>query len=174
MNVNYDIYTINNASGLNKTRKYVQLKQADAMTKAKLQETIQNRCSLTKGDVAAVLTELHDIVIHEFTMGRRVYIPGLGHFSLSAEIDTLGKGSEKKITGKDIRLRGINFRPENGIMSELRSSISFVQTKHSSQSNKYAESQLVARMQEYLHENRYITCRIMRQMFGLTQYTAQK
>lgn len=174
MNVNYDIYIINNASGQNKTRKYVQLKQADPMTETELQKTIQSHCSLTKGDVAAVLTELHDIVIREFAMGRRVYIPGLGYFSMSAEIDALNKNSEKKITGKEIRLRRINFRPEKGIMSELKRSVCFVRTKHSSKSNEYTENQIVVRMEEYLHKNRFITCSIMRRMFGLTQYTAQK
>ena len=174
MNVNYDIYIINNASGQNKTRKYVQLKQADPMTETELQKTIQSHCSLTKGDVAAVLTELHDIVIREFAMGRRVYIPGLGYFSMSAEIDALNKNSEKKITGKEIRLRRINFRPEKGIMSELKRSVCFVRTKRSSKSNEYAENQILVRMEEYLRKNRFITCSIMRRMFGLTQYTAQK
>lgn len=174
MNVNYDIYIINNASGQNKTRKYVQLKQADPMTETELQKTIQSHCSLTKGDVAAVLTELHDIVIREFAMGRRVYIPGLGYFSMSAEIDALNKNSGKKITGKEIRLRRINFRPEKGIMSELKRSVCFVRTKRSSKSNEYTENQIVVRMKEYLRKNRFITCSIMRRMFGLTQYTAQK
>lgn len=174
MNVNYDIYIINNASGQNKTRKYVQLKQADPMTETELQKTIQSHCSLTKGDVAAVLTELHDIVIREFAMGRRVYIPGLGYFSMSAEIDALNKNSEKKITGKEIRLRRINFRPEKGIMSELKRSVCFVRTKRSSKSNEYTENQILVRMEEYLRKNRFITCSIMRRMFGLTQYTAQK
>lgn len=174
MNVNYDIYIINNASGQNKTRKYVQLKQADPMTETELQKTIQSHCSLTKGDVAAVLTELHDIVIREFAMGRRVYIPGLGYFSMSAEIDALNKNSGKKITGKEIRLRRINFRPEKGIMSELKRSVCFVRTKRSSKSNEYAENQIIVRMEEYLRKNRFITCSIMRRMFGLTQYTAQK
>lgn len=174
MNVNYDIYIINNASGQNKTRKYVQLKQADPMTETELQKTIQSHCSLTKGDVAAVLTELHDIVIREFAMGRRVYIPGLGYFSMSAEIDALNKNSEKKITGKEIRLRRINFRPEKGIMSELKRSVCFVRTKRSSKSNEYTENQILVRMEEYLRKNRFITCSIMHRMFGLTQYTAQK
>lgn len=174
MNVNYDIYIINNASGQNKTRKYVQLKQAGPMTETELQKTIQSHCSLTKGDVAAVLTELHDIVIREFAMGRRVYIPGLGYFSMSAEIDALNKNSGKKITGKEIRLRRINFRPEKGIMSELKRSVCFVRTKRSSKSNEYAENQILVRMEEYLRKNRFITCSIMRRMFGLTQYTAQK
>lgn len=174
MNVNYDIYIINNASGQNKTRKYVQLKQADPMTETELQKTIQSHCSLTKGDVAAVLTELHDIVIREFAMGRRVYIPGLGYFSMSAEIDALNKNSGKKITGKEIRLRRINFRPEKGIMSELKRSVCFVRTKRSSKSNEYTENQILVRMEEYLRKNRFITCSIMRRMFGLTQYTAQK
>ena len=54
MDLKYDIYNISNVAGSGEERKYVRLKQQKAMTASELEATIQNRCSLTKGDVAAV------------------------------------------------------------------------------------------------------------------------
>ena len=67
MDLKYDIYSISNAAGSGEQRKYVRLQQQEAMTASELEATIQNRCSLTKGDVAAVLKELHDIAVQEFS-----------------------------------------------------------------------------------------------------------
>lgn len=77
MDLKYDIYTIKNSQGTGENRQYVRLVQHEPMTDKELETAIQNRCSLTKGDVAAVLRELHDICVQEFTMGRRVHIPEL-------------------------------------------------------------------------------------------------
>ena len=84
MELKYDIYTLNNARAQEKSAKYVRIVQHEPMTEKQLQEKIQSRCSLTKGDVAAVLAELHDLMVEEFSMGRRFYIPEIGYFSMSA------------------------------------------------------------------------------------------
>lgn len=65
MELKYDIYTLNNAQGTGEKRQYVRIVQHEPMTEKQLQEKIQNRCSLTKGDVAAVLAELHDLLVPE-------------------------------------------------------------------------------------------------------------
>ena len=56
MDLKYDVYTITNAEGSGEERKYVRLKQHEAMTASELEAAIQQRCTLTKGDVAAVFT----------------------------------------------------------------------------------------------------------------------
>ena len=47
MDLKYDVYTITNAEGSGEERKYVRLKQYEAMTAHELEATIQQRCSLT-------------------------------------------------------------------------------------------------------------------------------
>ena len=86
MELKYDIYMLNNAQGTGEKRQYVRIVQHEPMTEKQLQEKIQSRCSLTKGDVAAVLAELHDLLVEEFSMGRRFYIPEIGYFSMSASL----------------------------------------------------------------------------------------
>ena len=87
MDLKYDIYTIKNSQGTGENRQYVRLVQHEPMTDKELEAAIQNRCSLTKGDVAAVLRELHGICVQAFSMGRRVHIPELGYFSLAASLE---------------------------------------------------------------------------------------
>ena len=52
MELKYDIYMLNNAQGTGEKRQYVRIVQHEPMTEKQLQEKIQSRCSLTKGDVA--------------------------------------------------------------------------------------------------------------------------
>ena len=175
MDLKYDIYNISNVAGSGEQRKYVRLKQQKAMTASELEATIQNRCSLTKGDVAAVLTELRDIAVQEFAMGRRFYIPEIGYFSLSIGLDLPEDNPDKKITGKEVRLRGINFRPEAKFLQEVGRNIHhIVRSEYTSQSRKYDEEKLWAKLQEYFQTNRYITIRLMCNQFGLSRHIAQK
>ena len=109
MELKYDIYTLNNAQGTGEKRQYVRIVQHEPMTEKQLQEKIQNRCSLTKGDVAAVLAELHDLLVEEFSMGRRFYIPEIGYFSMSASLEMPEENPNKKITGKEVRIMRIHF-----------------------------------------------------------------
>ncbi len=174
MELKYDIYTLANSQGTGENRQYVRLVQHEPMTAKQLEATIQQRCSLTKGDVAAVLSELHDLCVQAFSEGRRFYIPEIGYFSLSAGLEMPEDNPDKKITGKEVRITGINFRPEASILKEVNQNVHFVRSKYTNQSTQYTEEKLLAKIKEYLQENRYITCRIMRILFGLTQYTAQK
>ncbi len=175
MKLKYDVYTLANSQGTGEERKYVRLKQQQAMTAAELRATIQDRCSLTKGDVAAVLSELHDIAVQEFAMGRRFYIPEIGYFSLSMSLEMPEDKPDKKITGKEVRLRGINFRPEASFLKEVGRNVRHViRSEYTSQSRQFDEQKLWARLQAYLQEHRYVTIRIMRMEFGLSRYTAQK
>ncbi len=174
MELKYDVYTINNATGSGEVRNYVKVVQHDPMTPGELQAAIQERCSLTKGDVAAVLSELHDIFVSEFHMGHRFYIPEIGYFSMSASLEMPEDNPDKKITGKEVRINGINFRPEASLLEEVRRDVHFVRTRYTSRSTQYTEEKLLAKIKDYIRDNRYISCRAMRSQFGLTQYAAQK
>ena len=174
MELKYDVYTINNATGSGETRNYVKVVQHEPMTAKQLKERIQQRCSLTKGDVAAVLSELHDIFVGEFQMGHRFYIPEIGYFSMSASLEMPDDQPDRKITGKEVRINGINFRPEASLLREIGEGIHLVRSNNSTRSAQYTEEKLLERIKEYVQANRYITSSAMRNEFGLKQYTAQK
>lgn len=174
MELKYDIYTIKNAVGSGEDRQYVRLVQHEPISEKQLQARIQERCSLTKGDVAAVLAELHDIAIEELASGNRVFIPGIGYFSLSASLKMPEDKPDKKITGHEVRVTGINFRPEATLLQAMQRDVHFVRSRLSSQSNQYTEERMLAKIREYMKDNRYITSRIMCRQFGLTRYATDK
>ena len=174
MQLKYDLYTINNAMGSGKSRRYVRLILREPLTSRELEAAIEKRCSLTKGDVAAVLTELRDLCVQAFIEGRRFYIPEIGYLSLSASLNVDDNNADRKVTGHDVRIAGINFRPEASLVKEVSQGIRFVRTKHSNQSCQYTEQQMSEQVRAYLKEHGYITCKMMRTQFGLTQYLAQK
>ena len=174
MQLKYDLYTINNAMGSGKSRQYVRLILREPLTARELETAIEKRCSLTKGDVAAVLTELRDLCVQAFIEGRRFYIPEIGYFSLAASLNVDDNNADRKVTGHDVRIAGINFRPEASLVKEVSQGVRFVRTKHSNQSSQYTEHQMSEQVRAYLKEHGYITCKIMRTQFGLTQYLAQK
>lgn len=174
MQLKYDLYTINNAVGSGKSRQYVRLILREPLTARELEAAIEKRCSLTKGDVAAVLTELRDLCVQAFIEGRRFYIPEIGYLSLAASLNVDDNNADRKVTGNDVRIAGINFRPEASLVKEVSQGVRFVRTKHSNQSSQYTEQQMSEQVKTYLKEHNYITCKIMRTQFGLTQYLAQK
>ena len=174
MQLKYDLYTINNAMGSGKSRRYVRLILREPLTARELEAAIEKRCSLTKGDVAAVLTELRDLCVQAFIESRRFYIPEIGYFSLAASLNVDDNNADRKVTGNDVRIAGINFRPEASLVKEVSQGVRFVRTKNSNQSSQYTEQQMSEQVKAYLKEHNYITCKIMRTQFGLTQYLAQK
>ena len=150
MELKYDIYMLNNAQGIGEKRQYVRIVQHEPMTEKQLQEKIQNRCSLTKGDVAAVLAELHDLMVEEFSLGHRFYIPEIGYFSMSASLEMPEENPDKKITGKEVRITGINFRPEGKLMEEVQRNVHFVRSRYSNQSTKCSEEKMLEKIKKYL------------------------
>lgn len=93
---------------------------------------------------------------------------------MSASLEMPEENPAKKITGKEVRITGINFRPEEKLVKEVQRNVHFVRSRYSNQSTKYSEEKMLTKIKEYLQENRYITTRIMRILFGLTPYMAQK
>ena len=161
MQLKYDLYTINNAMGSGKSRRYVRLILRAPLTAREL-------------EAAAVLTELRDLCVQAFIEGRRFYIPEIGYLSLAASLNVDDNNADRKVTGHDVRIAGINFRPEASLVKEVSQGVRFVRTKHSNQSSQYTEQQMSEQVKAYLKEHGYITCKIMRTQFGLTQYLAQK
>lgn len=81
---------------------------------------------------------------------------------------------EEKITGKEVRITGINFRPEEKLMKEVQRNASTLSAPLFQPIYKILRRKDVGeKIKEYLQENRYITTRITRIHFGLTPYGSE-
>lgn len=174
MEIKYDIYTLSNVAGEGKERKFIKLIQREPKDENSLAKSIESGCTLTKSDIKAMFAALHDYAVHELSEGHRIYVPELGYFSLSVELERDEFNPKKKIRGQDIRLRGINFLPEKKLVQEVAQNVSFVRSRYSSQSTKYTEKEMWQKISDYLDTQRFITNRVMQIQFGLTKYTTHK
>lgn len=174
MEIKYDIYTLSNVGGEGSERRYVRLRQLEPKSEDSLAESIEHDSSLTKSDVRAMFAALHDYALRELSCGHRVYVPGLGYLSLSVELahDEARRGN--KISGQDIRLRGVNFRPERQLVQQIAQQVSFTRSRYSTQSAKYGEDELWQRLSALLDSQRFVTSRTVQQQFGLTKYAAHR
>ena len=80
-------------------------------------ERIQHTCSMTKGDVLAVLTEMVSVMKDELQNSNQVRLDGLGTFSIG--LRTVGAKTEEEFTANDnIKAFVVNFlaegRKQNG------------------------------------------------------------
>ena len=73
---------------------------------------------MPKAELMAALSLLQSVMLHELEKGNAVSLPGIGTFRL-----TLKGGIEVKdgnYHGRDVRVDGVQFRPDNGLLSQVR------------------------------------------------------
>lgn len=174
MEIEYDIHTISNVSGDGKEREYVKLRQCEAITVDALAQRIEKESTLTRVDVVAALSALCNHAKRELSSGHRFHVPGLGYFSLSAELKRDEAAPDKTIRGNDISLRAINFKPERQFFNDIARDVRFVRAKHTARSAHYTEQQLWQNVCAYLSTIPFINTSDMQHEFGLSKYTARK
>lgn len=174
MAIKYEIMTIENADGNGGSHKFVRLSQPNMLTAGQLGRDIESSCTLTRADVDGMMAALRSILVRELSQGNRVYLPSIGYFRLSGCLEKPENGSKQTITAKDIRLKGIVFRPEQGLINEVRQRASFEKADSTSQSSKYDEAELWPKVEAYIKQNHYITTTELRRIGGLSKYMANK
>lgn len=174
MEIKYEIHSIENSQGTGEKRAYVRLRNNPAMTTDELGKEVEQACSVTSSDLKAVMAELATIAVRELSQGNRFYLPEIGYLSLAVGNVPLSAKASGKITGKDIYLRSINFRPEKKLLRMVQRQVRFVKSDYSTLSANYGADELWARVSAYLSVHCFITRRIMCVEFGLSDYKARK
>jgi predicted histone-like DNA-binding protein len=174
MEIKYEIHNIENSQGTGEKRAYVQLRNNPAMTTDELGKEVEQACSVTSSDLKAVMAELATIAVRELSQGNRFYLPEIGYLSLAVGNVPPSAKTNGKITGKDIYLRSINFRPEKKLLRMVQRQVRFVKSDYSTLSANYGADELWARVSAYLSVHCFITRRIMCVEFGLSDYKARK
>ena len=174
MDIKFDIHKINNSEGEGGERKYIVLQQQPPMTETEMEKEIEKACSLTQGDVRAVLTELRSLIVRQLSLGSRFYLPGVGWLSLTAGLDKAAQEKGHKITGKDVYLRGIQFREDRKLLEEIARNVNFAKSKYTSLSVNYTEEELWAKIRDFLSSHDFLTRKNMRDEFGLSEFKANQ
>ena len=144
------------------------------MSASQLENSIESSCSLTKGDVEAALSALREQMLSELSQGNRFYIPNIGYFSLSVDLDMPDGKSVDKARGDYISVRNIKFRPDSSLLQEVKTNARFERAQFSTKSKVFTEDEMLEKIKEYLSANSYINRRAMETLFNLRQSTALK
>ena len=174
MSIKYEIHSIKNSQGTGEERNFARIFEHEPMTAEQLKNHIQDSCSLTKGDIEATLSALREHMIHELSHGNRFYIPSIGYFSLSVDLDMPEDKPIDKVRGDYISVRNIKFRPDAAMLQEVKRHVHFERADFSSKSSKYTEEEMLEKIKAFLATNICINRRDMELQFGLRQGTALK
>ena len=174
MSIKYEIHSIKNSQGTGEERSFARIFEHEPMTAKQLKSHIQASCSLTEGDIEATLSALRDQMIHELSHGRRFYIPSIGYFSLSVDLDMPDDKPIDKVRADYISVRNIKFRPDASMLQELKSNVRFERADFSSKSCQYTEEEMLEKIRAFLSVNHCINRRDMELHFGLRQSAALK
>lgn len=174
MAIRYDIQYIGNAQGSGKPQEFVRLLDAPPVKSAQLEEKLQQRSSISKGGVRAVLLALGEVMEEELMEGRRFCIPGVGHFSLSPTLDLPEGRTAEKVRAEYVGVKNVNFKPDKKMLKELKHKTRFLKAEGLTGTVHYAAAEMEQMIRRYLTEHRYMTRKDMERCFYLTQYTAYK
>ena len=98
MSIKYEIQSIKNSQSTGKDRHFARIYEGAPMSASQLESSIESSCSLTKGDVESALSALREQMLSELSQGNRFYIPNIGYFSLSVDLDMPdGKSLTKRV-----------------------------------------------------------------------------
>lgn len=135
-----------------------------------LRARIQERSSLTKTDVSAVLDALCDVMGEELREGRQVHLDGIGYFYPSLKCkEEITPDTPRK--NAKVELKAIQFRSDQ----KLKNSIGPVEIQHSKyarHSRKLSEMEIDIRLKDYFCENKVLTRRNFQSLCHMTRTTA--
>lgn len=172
MSIKYEIHSIKNSQGTGKEHNVARIFEREPMTAERLKSHIQDSCSLTKGDIEATLSALREHMIYELSHGNRFYIPYIGYFSLSVDLNMPEDKPINKVHGDYISVCDIKFRPDAAMLQEGKSYVRFERADFSSKSSKYTEDEMLYKIKAFLATNHCINRRDIELQFGLRQSAA--
>ena len=135
-------------------------------------EEIHERCTLSKGDIKAVLSELHDALKTHLLAGNNVNIKGLGVYSLSLEAPK--DANPDKTHAQNIKVKRIEFRADRQLRNEIIAEARFERTCEKVHSANIDSNEIDNLLVDYFKEHSYITRKKFEELFHLTKNTASR
>jgi len=172
MGLEYDFYQNPIPKGSNrKPRLHARVATKGTTTTEQIAKAINDRSSLTTGDVKAVFDLLSSLLIQELSYSRRVHIEGLGYFQLT--LDCPPVKTEKEIRAESIKVRTIVFRAEEAMKEKVRS-LPVRRVKYKNKSKKYSDIEIDGLLTSHFMDHEYITPWDFRRICGLTASTGSR
>ncbi len=133
---------------------------------------ISQRCTLSKGDIQAVLIELSEEIAHGLLNGNRINIPGIGNFSLSLKAPK--DANPVNTYAQNIQVKQIEYRPDYQLKQRVTTDAIFERSKEKVHSAQISINEIDALLTDYFKENAYITRARFEELCHFTRNTAQR
>ena len=133
---------------------------------------IQQRSTLSKGDVAAVIEELGVELVNELCNGNRVYFPGIGYFSLI--LSAPQNANPKQTHNQSIQIKKVEFRADQNLKDQLKEKATFKRTVEKHHSATLSEDKIENLLREAFHDTPYLSRPDFAELCGFTRMTAQR
>lgn len=173
MPILFDFYVSPSDSGKGEKEKYhARVVRSHTVQIADIVNNISKRCTLSKGDIRAVLDELGDEIVYNLCEGNRVYLPGIGYFYLS--LSTPKEADPKTTRSQSIGIKAVEFRADSILKNNLESHARFERSDIKVHSSRLDSYEIDALLEDYFHKNDFLTRIKFEKLCGFTKTTAQR
>ena len=111
---------------------------------------IETMCSLTQTDVVAVLDSLGRVMGDRLCEGERVYLKGIGYFSISLECDEIR--TRKDLRADRVHVKSIHFRADMDLKSRVMDA-KMKRSSHGSHSEKLSDEEVDRRVKAFFKDH---------------------
>lgn len=153
-----------------KLRYYPRVVNRHLIETDEITKEIQTACSLTEGDVVAVLKALSHSLSTYLMRGERVHLDGIGYFDVTL---TCPETTDPKRTrASSVRYKGVNFLPDKELKYTVGNLEAERSKSRSSGSSKLSDTAIDMRLTDYFEEHTMLTRHNLQSVCGMTKITA--
>lgn len=173
MPILFDFYTSPSNSGKGEKEKYhARVVRSHTVQINDIVNNISKRCTLSKGDIQAVLDELGDELVYNLCEGNRVCLPGIGYFYLSLSAP---KDADPKTTrSQSIGIKAVEFRADSILKKGLENHAKLERSDIKVHSPRLDSYEIDTLLVDYFHKNEFLTRIKFEKLCGFTKTTAQR
>ena len=136
-----------------------------------LAKEIEKGTTLTAADIEATLTALTDQMVKHLLNGERIYLKGLGYFSISLRC-TKTNAIPDQTRAENIRFKALNFKADKNLRLELQG---ITCKRCSSNTSNTGESiEVVNALSKFFETHSFITRKMMEELCNMSQTTANR
>ena len=169
MAVKYDVYKTPATQGAEETTYHVRAKHAGMLTMREITSGIEHDTSLTEGDVLGVLASLSHVLATALGTGKRVYLEGIGYFSLA--VDAPSVTSPRDMRAEYVQVKGVSYRPDKVLKKRL-SAVKFEREQQKSHSLTLTDKEVKERLDLYFATHVYLRRADFERLCGFARTTA--
>lgn len=133
---------------------------------------IQQRSTLSKGDISAVVDEIGVELLNQLCEGNHVYLPGIGYFSLSLSAPKEANPAETH--NQHIQVKKVEFRADQQLKDALKEKAKFKRSELKHHSSTLSDEAIEQLLRDAFRETPYVSRPDFAELSGLTRTTSQR